>query len=208
MTLYQLIQKRLAERKMKRSELARGMGYAQDKLGKGCTRIDRIREGDLYLAWDLRERLAAGLQVSTEAVEAAIEGTRQAQDAAWRLSFKPYGVVLTENTGRPTCSLFIFAVSGEGDKLTVRFEEGSDPATFVEQALRKLPKQVMGLGATTGFVVNYTPDRAVLYDREGRRIEELDEVMEARTSGATIGGKWVSSETLSAMLGPLEVTEG
>ena len=44
MTLDQLIQKRLAELEMKRSELARGMGYAQDKLGKGCTRIDRIRE--------------------------------------------------------------------------------------------------------------------------------------------------------------------
>ena len=208
MTLDQLIQKRLVELKMKRSELARGMGYAQDKLGKGCIRIDRIRGGDLYLAWDLRERLAKGLQVSTEVVEAAIDGTQEAQHAAWRAAFRPYGVVLTENTGRPTCSLFIFAISGEGDKLTLRFEEGSDPATFVEQALRKFPKQVMGLGKTTGFVLNYTPDRAILYDREGRQIEELDEVMEARTSGAIIGGKWVGSETLSAMLGPLEVREG
>ena len=35
MTLDQLIQKRLAKLEMKRSELARGMGYAQDKLSKG-----------------------------------------------------------------------------------------------------------------------------------------------------------------------------
>ncbi len=207
MTLDQLIQKRLAERKMKRSELARGMGYAQDKLGKGCTRIDRIREGDLYLAWDLRERLAAGLQVSTEAVEAAIEGTRQAQDAAWRLSFKPYGVVLTENTGRPTCSLFIFAVSGEGNKLALRFKEESDPLTFVEQALRQLPKGIMGLGATTGFVVNYTPDKAIRYDAEGRQIEELSETVEAPYSGIVVGGKRVDSRTLSGLFGPVEIRE-
>ena len=208
MTLDQLIQKRLDELEMKKSELARGMGYAQNKLSRGCIRIDWIRAGGTGRAWDLRERLARGLQVPVEVVEAAIEDTRKVQYAAWRAAFKPYGVVLTENTGRPTCSLFIFAISGEGEKLTIRFEEGSDPATFVEQALRKFPKQVMGLGATTGFVVNYTPDTAILYDREGREIEELDEVMEARTSGAIIGGKWVGSETLSAMLGPLEVREG
>ena len=79
MTLEQLIQKRLAEWEMKRSELARGMGYAQDKLSKGCTRIDRIREGDLRLAWNLRERLAQGLQVTTEVVEAAIDATFDAR---------------------------------------------------------------------------------------------------------------------------------
>ena len=200
MTLDQLIQKRLAELEMKRSELARGMGYAQDKLGKGCTRIDRIREGDLSLAWNLRERLAQGLQVTTEVVEAAIDATSDAQEAAWRAAFKPYGVVLTTNRGRPTCSLFIFAVSGQAEKLALHFEEGSDPETFVEQALPQLPDSVMGLGDTTGFVVNYTPDEAILYDKQGRQIEKLDEIVKAPSSGIIIGGKLVSSHTLSGLL--------
>ena len=207
MTLDQLIQKRLAERKMKRSELARGMGYAPDKLGRGCTRIDRIREGDLLLAWDLRERLAQGLQVSTEVVKAAIKATHEAQDAAWRASFEPYGVLLTKNTGRPTCSLFIFALSGEGNKLAWGFEEGSAPDTFVEQSLRRLPKAVMGLGATTGFVVNYTPDKVIRYDTEGRRVEELPEVVEAPCSGIVVGGKRVDSRTLAGLFGPVEIRE-
>ena len=207
MTLDQLIQTRLAELEMKRSELARGMGYAQDKLGKGCTRIDRIREGDLRLAWNLRERLAQGLQVTTEIVEAAIDATSDALEAAWRAAFKPYGVVRTTNRGQPTCSLTIFALSGEAGKLTLHFEEGSDPETFVEQALPQLPDRVLGKGETTGFVVNYTPDEAILYDKHGRQIEKLDEIAQAPSSWIIVGGKRVSSRTLSGLLRGEEVKE-
>lgn len=46
-------------------------------------------------------------------------------------------------------------------KLALHFEEGSDPETFIEQALSQLPDRVMGLGTTTGFVVNYTPGHPV-----------------------------------------------
>ena len=207
MTLDQLIQTRLAELEIKRSELARGMGYAQDKLGKGCTRIDRIREGDLRLAWNLRERLAQGLQVTTEVVEAAIAATFDAQEAAWRAAFKPHGVVRTTNRGRPTCSLTIFALSGQAEKLTLHFEEGSDPETFVEQALPQLPDRVLGLGETTGFVVNYTPDEAILYDKQGRQIEKLAEVAQAPSSEIIIGSKRVSSRTLSGLFRGVEVKE-
>ena len=199
MTIDQLIQKRLAELEMKRSELARGMGYAQDKLGKGCIRIDRIREGDLSLAWNLRERLAQGLQVTTEVVEAAIYATSDAQEAAWRAAFKPYGVVRTTNRGRPMCSLFIFAVSGAERKLTLHFEEGSDPETFVEQALPQLPESVLGMGETTGFVVNYTPDEAILYDKQGHQVEKLAETVQAPSSWVIVGGKRVSIRTLSGL---------
>ena len=83
----------------------------------------------------------------------------------------------------------------------------TSPATFVEQALPQLPDQAMGLGAKTGFVVNYTPDEAIMYDSEGRQIEELDEIMEAPSSGIIIGGKRVDSRTLSGLLGPVEVRE-
>ena len=193
MTLDRLIQTRLAELEMKRSELARSMGYAQDKLGKGCTRIDRIREGDLRLAWNLWERLAQGLQVTTKVVEGAINATFDAQEAAWRAAFKPYGVVRTTNRGRPTCSLTIFALSGQAEKLTLHFEEGSDPETFVEQALPQLPDRVLGLGQTTGFVVNYTPDEAILYDKQGRQIEKLDKIVQAPSSWIIVGGKRVST---------------
>ena len=195
MTLDQLIQTRLAELEMKRSELVRGMGYAQDKLGKGCTRIDRIREGDLRLAWNLRERLAQGLQVTTEIVEAAIDATFAAQEAAWRAAFKPYGVVRTTNRGQPTCSLTIFALSGQAEKLTLHFEEGSSPETFVDQALSQLPDRVLGLGETTGFVVNYTPDEVILYDKQGRQIEKLAEIVQAPSSWIIVGGKRVSNRS-------------
>ena len=195
MTLDQLIQTRLAELEMKRSELVRGMGYAQDKLSKGCTRIDRIREGDLRLAWNLREGLAQGLQVTTEIVEAAIDATFAAQEAAWRAAFKPYGVVRTTNRGQPTCSLTIFALSGQAEKLTFHFEEGSNPETFVDQALSQLPDHVMGLGETTGFVVNYTPDEAILYDKQGRQIEKLAEIVQAPSSWIIVGGKRISSRS-------------
>ena len=147
------------------------------------------------------------MQVTTEVVETAIDATFAAQEAAWRAAFKPYGVVRTTNRGRPTCSLTIFALSGEGEKLTLHFEEGSDPETFVEQALPQLPDRVLGLGETTGFVVNYTPDEAILYDKQGRQIEKLDEIVQAPSSEIIIGGKRVSSRTLSGLLRGVEIKE-
>lgn len=55
------------------------------------------------------------------------------------------------------------------------FAPGSSPATFVDQAMRKLPDppELPGYGRIEGFVINYSPDETVRYDLEGSALESL-----------------------------------
>ena len=54
-SLVQLIRQRMEDLNIKRSELARRMGYAN--TAKGCLRIDRLCDGDLRLAEELDRAL-------------------------------------------------------------------------------------------------------------------------------------------------------
>ena len=57
-----------------------------------------------------------------------------------------------------------------GDQRFVFFEEGTDPADFRDHVLRALPEDVPLFGRPTGFIVNYTPDRAVEFDLRGSEV--------------------------------------
>ena len=111
----------------------------------------------------------------------------------------------THHEQRPTYLLLtIFALSGEAEKLTLHFEEGSDPETFVEQALPQLPDRVLGKGETTGFVVNYTPDEAIKYQYDKlKEVARFRKVGQDRASSIVRNHhrrfKRVSSRTLSGL---------
>lgn len=79
--------------------------------------------------------------------------------------FQPHAILLTE---KPATSL---VVSMMRPRLkTIRFEPGSDPATFVHQVLERLPDEVEFFGRITGFAMNYAEDRVDVYDRQGNRL--------------------------------------
>ena len=59
--------------------------------------------------------------------------------------------------------------------LKIPLDLSQPPESYAEQALsvvRKTPV-VEFFGATTGFIVNYTPDHAVRFDLKGRPVETL-----------------------------------
>ena len=121
------------------------------------------------LAVQLRTMLAKGLDVKVEAVDGAIEITRSrshAADWAWYCeNFVPHAVILCERS-RPS-NIF------SGGKSPIRMPEESSPVTFAQRALDALPNAVLGYGDTTGFIVNYTPDDAVEFDKEGSAVRVL-----------------------------------
>jgi hypothetical protein len=59
--------------------------------------------------------------------------------------------------------------------------------SFVRQALDRLPEGVPALGKTIGFVINYSPDKAVRFDRNGQPIAILDKAVRPRTAVLRLG---------------------
>ena len=174
MELTLLIHQRMQELGIGRGELARRLGYAN--IAKGCRRIDQICGGHLDMAGNLRIELARGLKVDIEVIDKAIESTRAvqvvAEDKAYRESFKPHAVILTEYK-IPTQITFCAMTGGSRHRI-IRFKEGSSPKTYAAQAREALPNVVPFFGRPTGYVLNHTPDFALRFSKEGILVERLD----------------------------------
>ena len=77
---------------------------------------------------------------------------------------------------RPS-SITIYGLSGGAERwLKIPLDLSQPPVTFAAQALtvvRRTPT-VTFFGPTKGFIVNYTPDRAVQFDTDGNVIASFD----------------------------------
>jgi hypothetical protein len=62
------------------------------------------------------------------------------------------------------------------------------------QGLDRLPEGVPAFGKPNGFVINYCPDRAVRFDRNGQPIAILDKAVRPRTAVLRLGGRPVTAE--------------
>ena len=56
------------------------------------------------------------------------------------------------------------------------------------QVLDRLPEGVPAFGKTVGFVINYSPDKAVRFDRNGQPVAILDKAVRPRTAVLRLGG--------------------
>ena len=206
LSLVQLIRERMQDLGITRGELARHMGYAN--IAKGCRRLDQICARDVKMAENLRIQLAQGLEVDAGVIDESIEFTRSkqisAEDKAYRESFKPHAVILTEYK-IPTQITF-YAMTGGSRHRMIPMKEGSSPETFATQARDAPPDVVPFLGASTGYVVNYTPDFALEFNKEGRLIGRHHRAFRVGQSSVVVGGKEVGEGTMSALLGTASVS--
>ncbi len=202
-SLAQLIQPRMRALGITRGDLARRMGYAN--IAKGCRRIDQICSGHVEMAENLRVALSRGLGVNVEVVDRAIEATRAehiaAEDKAYRESFKPHAVILTEK--QVPSQIIFYAMTGGSRHRIIPFKEGSSPKTYAAQAREDLPNVVPFFGRPIGYVVNYTPDFALRFSKEGRLVERLDRAFRVGQSTVTVGGKEIGEKTWSGLLGDM-----
>ncbi len=191
LSLVQLIRQRMQDLDITRGELARRMGYSN--IRKGCRRIAMICAGDLSLAETLRDALSRGLGVDLVNIDRSIDtsGTElmNVQDADFRQSFKPHAVVVTvlgETEYFPCMvSPTLKCSMREARMRIINFTEGSPPETYAVQACEALTEDLpLFMGSSTrGYVVNYSPDCALCFDKEGKPIESLSEALRIEVSG-------------------------
>ena len=74
--------------------------------------------------------------------------------------------------------------------------------SFVRQVLDRLPEGVPAFGEPIGFVINYSPDKAVRFDSNGQPITILDKAVRPGTAVLLrLGGRPISAEALGLVFG-------
>ena len=130
------------------------------------------------------------------------ELTADRRDAEWRAAFKPHAYLLGTHT-RPS-SITIFGISGGAKRwLKIPLDLEQPPVTFATQALgfvRQTPV-VPFFGPTTGFVINYTPDRAVRFGLEGNPVECLPCAYFPGDVTLTLGNRKMAADEFARIAG-------
>jgi hypothetical protein len=105
--------------------------------------------------------------------------------------------------------MFLAALIGVDRLRRVDFDLKQGPESYIAQALdgvrEKLARwksdQIPTFGRPTGLVVNYTPDWAIRFDREGNAVEVLDRAYRIGEASLSIGKRAASSKELEAIFG-------
>jgi hypothetical protein len=203
-----LIRSRTIELGLSRGEFAKRLGYKN--IAKGIRRIDALRDGDIKGSKQFLDVLSQALEISAETVERALDQTvreielaekreAEARDKIWRENFRPHTIILTERT--VPSPIFVAAMIGVEKLLRIDLDATQGPVSYVRQVLDRLPEGVPAFGKPIGFVINYSPDQAVRFDRNGQPIETLDEAVRPGTAVLRLGGRPIPAEALGLVFG-------
>lgn len=89
--------------------------------------------------------------------------------------FTPNAIILTEFS--IPRSIFAAALIGADKYKRIDFDPDSQPLTYVEQVLKKLPVGVPCFGLTSGFVINYSREKAVQFDKAGTPVATSSKIL-------------------------------
>jgi hypothetical protein len=183
--LYLLIERRRKELGLRKGELARRCGCINPDKGIGW--IDAIGWGriDHPRARKIMKALPGALEIDQAEFDQALgltlrqieerEQKEEAQrEAAWRASFKPHAYLTTES--KQPSQIVIMGLTGGPDRwLRIILDLDQSSLTFARQAgaIASKTEGVPFFGKVTGFVVSYSPDKAVRFDLEGNPLEAL-----------------------------------
>jgi hypothetical protein len=124
-------------------------------------------------ALEIKQSIFAEVLFESRKIIELDQARREAkQEDAWRDAFVPNGYFLTERT-IPEQITFCGMAGGPERFLKIELDLRRPPLTFSVQA-RVAAKRVRYAGfygAIVGFVVNYSPDRAVQFDLDGKPVE-------------------------------------
>jgi hypothetical protein len=176
-----LITSRRQELGLTRTQLVKRAGYKN--VTKGIRRLEGLLAGDLKTSRSLIQGLPAALNLPADLINRAVEETRrqieqaryraaQEEEAAWRASFKPHAIILTERN-RPE-PIFVAAFIGVERLLRVDFDLEGDRESYVQKALQGVQRHlakwrgtIPAFGRPIGIIVNYAPDHAIRFDLDG-----------------------------------------
>ena len=198
-----LIRSRLTELGLSRGEFAKRLGYKN--IAKGIRRIDAMCEGDIEGTKQFMDVLPQALETSAEIVTLALDQTvreielaeqqeAEAHEKIWRENFRPHAIILTQRT--VPSPIFVAAIIGIEKLLRIDLDAAQGPVSFVRQVLDRLPEWVPAFGKPIGFVINYSPDKAVRFDSNGQPIAMLKESVRPGTAVLRLGGRPIHAEAL------------
>jgi hypothetical protein len=198
-----LIQSRMTELGLSRGEFVKRLGYKN--IAKGIRRIDILCDGDLEGTKHFLDVLPQALETSAETVKLALEQTvrelelaekqeAEARDKIWRENFRPHAIILAERT--VPSPIFVAAMIGVEKLLRIDLDATQGPVSYVRQVLDRLPEGVPAFGKPIGFVINYSPDKAIRFDLKGQPIAVLDKAVRPGTAVLRFGGRPVTAEGL------------
>ncbi len=188
-----LITNRMAELGLTPYRLVLLCGYKNSS--KGLRRLRDLYCGSIDEAAKIIAGLPLALEVPVTVVARAVEASRKMLDARaaaveakeeveWRASFSPHAIVVAEN--KVPQPIFVAALIGLRRLRLIELDASQGEATFPPQAragidakLRefgrdgKAASELPAFGRPIGFIVNYTPDRAVRYDLDLNPVEEF-----------------------------------
>ena len=191
-----LIRSRMTELGLSRGEFAKRLGYKN--IPKGIRRIDGLCEGDINGTKQFLDALPQALETSADTVKRALDQTvrelelaekqeAEARDKLWRENFCPHAIILTERS--VPSPIFVAAIIGVEKLLRIDLDLTQGPVSFVRQVLDRLPEGVPAFGKPIGFVINYSPDKAVRFDRNGQPNAILDKAVRPGTAVLRLGGR-------------------
>ena len=188
-----LIAERMAALDLTPYRLVLLCGYKNSS--KGLRRLRDLNYGHIDEAKQIIAGLPTALKVPEAIVARAVEdshrmldaraaATEAKEEAEWRANFSPHAIVVAEN--KVPQPIFIAALIGLRRLRFIELESNQGEATFPSQAragvdakLRefgrdgKAASELPAFGRPIGFIVNYTPDRAVRYDLDLNPVEEF-----------------------------------
>jgi hypothetical protein len=203
-----LIRSRMTELGLSRGEFAKRLGYKN--VAKGIRRIDALCAGDLEGTKQFLDVLPQSLETPAETVKFALDQTvrelelaakqeAEARDKIWWENFSPHAIILTERT--VPSPIFVAAIIGVEKLLRIDLDATQGPVNFVRQALDRLPAAVPAFGKPIGFVINYSPDQAVKFDRNGQPTAILDKAVRPETAVLRLGGRPITAQALGLISG-------
>src|SRR4051812_22820527 len=223
-----LIQARMRELGLTAEALGRRLGYTNP--AKAAGRVHALCNGlpfsakSRFALWRLPEALELPADIvvqtisSTERLFADLQRdaeeqrrlAQEAEDAAWRKSFRPHAVVQTEYTV-PTQITICGFMGGAGPRLIIPFDLSQSPVTFIQQAVDAVPentmprsdggRHVMFFGKALGLIINYSPDSALRCDLDGKPLEALHKAYRPGEVRLSFGGAPISPAAVSRVLG-------
>ncbi|WP_162560969.1 hypothetical protein [Methylobacterium durans] len=226
--LADLIRSRMQDLGLTDEALGRRLGYTNP--AKAAGRVHALCNGlplsakSRFALWSLPEALEISPALVLQAVadteqlfaecereaEAERRLAQEAEDAAWRASFRPHAVIQTENTV-PTQICICGFTGGAGRWLIISFDLTRPPLTYVQQAVDALPKKtmacsdggraVMFFGKALGLIINHSPDAALRCDLKGNPLEVLGRAYRPGEVRLSFGGPPLSPTAVSRVLG-------